>query len=144
MVFCGYADAPDDALEGFSDGWFRTGDIGSIDDTGLLRIADRRDDLFISGGENVYPAEVEAAMREHPAIADVAVLAEADTRWGNVPIAAVVLRHGASDDDLERHCRERLAAYKVPRRYLRVVETPRSELGKVRRRELATRLDALR
>jgi O-succinylbenzoic acid--CoA ligase len=144
MVFSGYADAPEDTFPYLSEGWFRTGDIGSIDDAGLLRIADRRDDLFVSGGENVYPAEVEAALRGHPAIADAAVFAEADTRWGSVPVAALRLRHDATDDDLERHCRERLAAYKVPRRYLRVADIPRDDLGKIHRRELAARFGATR
>ncbi len=145
MVFAGYVNAPGATLERLRDGWFRTGDIGSIDPDGRLRITDRRDDLFISGGENVYPAQVEAVLLDHPAVADVIVFAEVEARWGSVPVAAVVLLDDATADSaLDRPCRERLAAYKVPRRYIRVVELPRDSLGKIRRRELAARLDAAR
>jgi acyl-CoA synthetase (AMP-forming)/AMP-acid ligase II len=146
MVFAGYVNAPGATLERLRDGWFRTGDIGSIDADGLLRITDRRDDLFISGGENVYPAQVEAVLLDHPAVADVVVFAQSEARWGSVPVAAVVLLDDAAtaDGELDRHCRERLAAYKVPQRYIRVVELPRDSLGKIRRRELAARLGAAR
>jgi O-succinylbenzoic acid--CoA ligase len=146
MVFAGYVNAPDATLERLRDGWFRTGDIGSIDSDGLLRITDRRDDLFISGGENVYPAEVEAALLAHPAVADVVVFAQPDARWGSVPVAAVVLLDDAAtaDCELDRHCREHLAAYKVPQRYIRVVELPRDSLGKISRSDLRARLGTAR
>jgi O-succinylbenzoic acid--CoA ligase len=99
---------------------------------------DRRDDLIVSGGENVYPAEVEAVLRAHPDVVDAVVVGSPDPRWGSVPVAAVVLVGGsrASDDDLARHCRERLAGYKVPLRFQRLAELPRGEGGKVLRRTL--------
>ena len=105
---------------------------------GLLRIADRREDLVVSGGENVYPAEVEAVLREHPAVIDAAVVGQADATWGSVPVAAVVVAPGAfvGDAELERHCRARLAGYKVPVRFHRLPALPRNEAGKVLRREL--------
>ena len=114
--------------------------------TGLLRIADRRDDLIVSGGENVYPAEVEAVLREHPDVLDAAVVGSDDATWGRVPVAVVVLAAGstASDIELESHCQGRLAAYKVPVAFHRVAELPRNEAGKVLRGELRERLGELR
>ena len=73
-------------------GWFHTGDLGYVDEDGYLYVLDRRDDMFVSGGENVYPAEVEAVLREHGAVAEAAVVGLPDERWGRVPAAAVVLR----------------------------------------------------
>jgi O-succinylbenzoic acid--CoA ligase len=138
MVFSGYLDDAAGTAERLADGWLRTGDLGSLDGDGLLRIADRREDLVISGGENVYPAEVEAVLREHPAVIDAAVVGRDDATWGSVPVAVVVLALGAtvSDAHLERHCRERLAGYKVPVRFHRMLALPRNEAGKVLRREL--------
>jgi o-succinylbenzoate---CoA ligase len=138
MVFSGYLGDAEATAERLADGWLRTGDLGSLDGDGLLRIADRREDLVISGGENVYPAEVEAVLREHPAVVDAAVVAQADATWGSVPVAAVVVAPGASvgDAELERHCRAQLAAYKVPVRFHRLPALPRNEAGKVLRREL--------
>ena len=147
MVFAGYADTPIVTTDRPRDGWLQTGDVGTIDDDGLLRILDRRDDLLVSGGENVYPAEVEAVLREHPDIADAAVVARPDPRWGAVPVAAIVVAPGATvgDADLERHCRDRLAAYKVPRRFQRTDELPRDALGKLDRQDVSDRLsEALR
>ena len=138
MVFGGYLGDAAATAERLADGWLRTGDLGSLDGDGLLRIADRREDLVISGGENVYPAEVEAVLRVHPAVVDAAVVGQADATWGSVPVAAVVVAPGASVDDaeLERHCRERLATYKVPVRFHRLLALPRNEAGKVLRRDL--------
>jgi O-succinylbenzoic acid--CoA ligase len=138
MVFGGYLDDAAATAERLADGWLRTGDLGSLDGDGLLRIADRREDLVISGGENVYPAEVEAILREHPAVVDAVVVGQADATWGSVPIAAVVVAPGASvgDAELERHCRARLAGYKVPVRFHRLLVVPRNDAGKALRREL--------
>ena len=138
MVFAGYLGDPAATAEQLADGWLRTGDLGSLDGDGLLRIADRREDLVISGGENVYPGEVEAVLRDHPAVVDAAVVGQADATWGSVPVAAVVVTPGASvgDAELERHCRARLAGYKVPVRFHRLLELPRNEAGKILRREL--------
>jgi O-succinylbenzoic acid--CoA ligase len=138
MVFGGYVGGPPASADRSPDGWFLTADLGRIDHDGLLRIADRRDDLIVSGGENVAPAEVEAVLLEHPAVAAAAVVGRPDPKWGAVPVALVVVRDGGpvEDMDLERHCRARLAAYKVPRAFQRVADIPRDDLGKVRRRLL--------
>jgi o-succinylbenzoate---CoA ligase len=138
MVFSGYLGDPAADAERLSDGWLRTGDLGNLDTDGLLRIADRRDDLIVSGGENVYPAEVEAVLREHFAVVEAAVVGAPDATWGSVPVAAVVLAPGIAvgDAELDRHCRGRLAGYKVPQRFHRLPTLPRNEAGKVLRREL--------
>jgi O-succinylbenzoic acid--CoA ligase len=136
MVFAGYAHDPGATAERLRDGWLHTGDIGTLDEAGLLRIVDRRDDLVISGGENVYPAEVEAVLTAHPAVREVAVFGEPDARWGAVPVAAIVLGAEVTDAELAAHCRERLAGYKVPARFVRLAALPRNELGKVQRHRL--------
>ena len=94
MVFEGYVGDAAASADRLADGWLRTGDLGTLDADGLLRIADRREDLVISGGENVYPAEVEAVLREHPAIVDAAVVGRPDATWGSVPVAVVVVASG--------------------------------------------------
>ncbi len=120
------------------DGWLHTGDLGALDDSGRLTIVGRKADTIITGGENVAPAEVEAALLEHPAVADAAVLGRPDPEWGETVVAQVVLRHGteAGPDDLREHCAARLAPFKVPKRYEVVAEVPRSVTGKLQRRQL--------
>jgi O-succinylbenzoic acid--CoA ligase len=132
-------DDPAATTAALCDGWLRSGDTGTLDEDGLLRILDRRDDLIISGGENVYPSEVESVLAEHPAVIEAAVVGLPDEHWGAVPMAYVVPAAGdsPSDTDLERHCREHLASYKVPVRFVRLVALPRNALGKVLRDELA-------
>jgi o-succinylbenzoate---CoA ligase len=143
-VFAGYyGKAKETATALTPDGWFRTGDLGSIDADGYLTVSDRRLDLIVTGGENVYPAEVEAALLTHPAIADAGVVGRPDERWGAVPVAAIVLRAGAAatDDELRTRCAERLARFKVPVSFVRLVEIPRVGAGKLDRsalRELVT------
>lgn len=126
------------------DGWFATGDFGCFDAAGRLFIVDRREDLIISGGENVYPAEVEAVIAAHPAVAEVAVVAAPSRRWGQVPVAFVVPRDGGDLDTvaLESYCRKRLAGYKVPVRFYRADRLPRTATGKVMRRALSARLSS--
>ena len=142
MVFAGYDGRPAETAAALAGGWLRTGDLGSIDEAGRLTVVDRRDDLLISGGENVYPAEVEAVLRTHPAVEDAAVVGRPDLRWGSVPVAAVVARPGASLDPVELagFCRARLAAYKVPVAFRLVAALPRSAGGKLLRREVRTML----
>jgi len=109
-------------------------------------ICDRRDDLLISGGENVYPAEVEAVLTSHPAIADAGVAGRADPTWGAVPVAGIVLRRGIPDPgdvDLRAWCHERLAPAKVPASFVRLPVLPRTPSGKLRRRELRETLTPL-
>ncbi len=116
-------------------GMFNTGDIGYFDSDGDLWLVQRRTDLIVSGGENVYPAEVEAVLREHPAVADACVVGISDAEWGERAAAAVVLRNGASDDAeaLIAFCRERLAGYKVPRQFRFVDVLPMTASGKIMR-----------
>jgi len=142
MVFRGYLDDPETSPEQRADGWLRTGDLGRLDADGLLHVVDRREDLIVSGGENIYPAEVEAVLLEHPAVLDAVVVGRPDPTWGSVAAAAIVLVVGAtvSDAALERHCRERLAGYKVPVRWFRRASLPRNEAGKLLRRELCEAL----
>ena len=135
-LFAGYLDDPDATARALRGGWLRTGDLGTLDAHGRLVVHTRRLDLIVTGGENVYPAEVEAALLTHPAVAEAAVLGEADATWGQRVVAVVALRAPASLDELVAHCRLRLAAFKVPR-VLRVVESlPRTPVGKLDRRAL--------
>jgi O-succinylbenzoic acid--CoA ligase len=124
-----------------ADGWLHTGDLGSMDEAGRLSIEGRKADTIVSGGENVAPVEVEAALLEHPAVADVAVLGRPDPVWGEAVVARVVLRSGAlardaAPEELRRHCAGRLASFKVPKRVELVDSLPRSSTGKLLRREL--------
>ena len=125
-----------------ADGWLHTGDIGVLDERGYLRITDRLKDMFIVGGFNCYPAEIERVLAEHPAIAQVAVIGVPDSRMGEVGCACVVLRAGATlkQDELIAWSRDRMANYKVPR-YLRVLDAlPVNASNKVAKRELATQV----
>jgi len=123
------------------DGWIRTGDHGRLDEDGRLTVVDRRTDRIVRGGENVSPAEVEAVLRRHPAIADAAVIARPDPVYGQVPVAVVVVRDGATeptDDALAAYCREQLARFKIPVAFDRRSSLPRTASGKLRRAELRT------
>lgn len=134
----GYWGRPEESAVAQCDGWFRTGDIGFLDDDGFLFVLDRRDDLIVSGGENVYPAEVEGVLLAHPDIVEAGVYGVADDRWGSVPVASVVARSGATvtGAELIAYCRGRLAKYKVPLA-VRIVEVlPRTAAGKLQRRLL--------
>lgn len=115
------------------DGWFCTGDLGRLDDEGFLYVMGRRDDMIISGGENVYPAEVEAALQAHPAVAEACVFGVPDERWGAAVAACVRLRPGmtASADDLVEHVRRHLAHFKAPRHMHFVNDFPRTAAGKI-------------
>lgn len=134
----GYLRRPEESARALRDGWLHTGDIGVLDADGFLRVLDRRADLIVSGGENVYPAEVEAVLLGHPDIAEAAVVGFADASFGQ-SVAAFVVPRGeapATDAELERYCRARLAGYKIPRVFRRLTELPRNASGKVLRRAL--------
>jgi O-succinylbenzoic acid--CoA ligase len=120
------------------DGWLRTGDLGYLDEDGFLYVLDRRKDLIISGGENVYPAEIEAVLLEHPNVGDAGVSGVSDEQWGQVPVAFVQRKKGSEIDGstMIAFCRERLARYKVPARVYFVEELPRNASRKLLRREL--------
>jgi len=135
-VFAGYwrnAEATDAA---FADGWLVTGDVAARDEEGYYRIVGRTKDMVISGGENVYPAEIENVLHEHAAVKEAAVVGVPDERWGEACLAFVVLAAEASDEELLDHCRGRLARYKVPKEIRFVEALPRNALDKVVKSEL--------
>jgi fatty-acyl-CoA synthase len=135
-VFAGYWRNEAATAAALRDGWLHTGDVAERDEEGCYRICDRLKDMFISGGENVYPAEVEAVLHGHQAVADAAVIGVPDERWGEVGLALVVARRPVSEQELLVHCRARLARFKVPRAVRFVRELPRSPSGKLIKREL--------
>lgn len=137
-LMSGYHARPAETAHALAGGWLRTGDVGVQNPDGSLRVLDRRSDLVVSGGENVYPAEVEAALLSHPDVADAGVAGLPDADLGRRVAGWVVLRPGAPADAaaLERHLRSRLAGYKVPRAWRFVEALPRNAGGKLVRREL--------
>jgi fatty-acyl-CoA synthase len=138
-VFPGYWRNERATAEAFTDdGWLRTGDVAEADDEGFYRIKGRLKDMYISGGENVYPAEVEAVLHEHAGVADAAVVGVPDERWGEVG-AAYVVADGVSEDELIAWCETRLARFKVPRSVTFVAEIPRNGMGKAQKQELVAR-----
>ena len=137
-IFKGYWRDPEATSEAFGGGWFHTGDIGVRDEDGYLFIVDRLKDMIVSGGENIAGSEVERVLYEHEAVLEVAVVGRPDARWGEVPVAYVVLRSGQSvaPDELIAHCAERLARFKVPKEVTYLDALPRNPSGKVLKREL--------
>jgi fatty-acyl-CoA synthase len=137
-VFGGYWRDPEASARALRDGWLHTGDLASVDADGYYRIVDRVDDMFVSGGENVFPSEVENVLYVHPGVTEAAVVSKPDDRWGKVGVAYVVRRAGSSvtDDELTAHCRAELAGFKVPREFRFLDELPHSAVGKILRRSL--------
>jgi acyl-CoA synthetase (AMP-forming)/AMP-acid ligase II len=137
-VMQGYHRKPEATAEAFAGGWFHSGDLVREDEEGFIYVVDRLKDMLISGGENVYPAEVERALIEHPAVAEVAVVGVPHSRWVETPLAVVVPAPDAevSEEELIEHCRERLAGYKKPSAVVFVDILPRNAAGKVLKREL--------
>ena len=138
-VFAGYWNKPDATAEAFTaDGWFRSGDLGVLDDEGFLTLVDRKKDMVITGGENVYSAEVEDVLFAHPAVAEAAVIGVPDERWGEAVCAVVALRTAGTTtaEELIAHCRTRLARYKAPKYVVFVDALPRNAAGKVLKRTL--------
>ncbi|PLR84465.1 o-succinylbenzoate--CoA ligase [Bacillus canaveralius] len=122
----------------FGEGWLSTGDIGFLDDEGFLYVLDRRSDLIISGGENIYPAEIEGILLSHFEVSDAGVIGINDSKWGQVPAAFVVRKSGSevTEDDLAAYCKQKLAGYKVPKQINFVDELPRNAANKLLRRDL--------
>ena len=146
-VFAGYWGRPDATAEAFTaDGWFRSGDLGRLDDEGFLTLVDRKKDMVITGGENVYSAEVEDVLFAHPSVAEAAIIGIPDERWGESVFAVVVLRSGAiaSAEDLITYSRSQLAKYKAPKSVVFVEALPRNAAGKVLKRELRERFGGAR
>ena len=147
-VFRGYWRRPEQTASAFTaDGWLRTGDLASRAADGYYTLHGRSGDLIISGGENVYPPEVERVLALHPAVAAVAVIGRADERWGERPLAVIVPQEPLEDEDrliakLRRHCSEQLAAYKCPDHFRFVEALPRNAMGKVQKEALRARFAA--
>jgi fatty-acyl-CoA synthase len=137
-VFSGYWQNPQATVEALVDGWFHTGDLARRDEAGFYTIAGRSKDMIISGGENIYAAEVEAVFCEHPAVAEAALIGRPDEKWGEVGLMIVVPRPGAQVhlEELRSFCRERLARYKMPREIVLAGSLPYSPYGKVEKVKL--------
>jgi fatty-acyl-CoA synthase len=140
-VMQGYFGKPEETADAFADGWFHSGDLVREDEDGFLYVVDRLKDMLISGGENVYPAEVERVLMEHEAVAEVAVVGIPHPRWVETPLAVVVAAPGVEvgEGELIEHSRERLAGYKKPSAVVFVEELPRNAAGKVLKRALRER-----
>jgi len=136
-VFAGYWKNPEATRAAFADGWFKTGDIASRSEDGYYTLTGRRSDLIISGGYNIYPREIEEFLMEQPEIAEAAVVGEPDRVRGEVPVAYVVVRTELDTGSLEARCREKLASFKIPRRFETIEKLPRNALGKVQKHLIA-------
>ena len=138
QVMMGYWNLPEATAATIRDGWLHTGDAGYVDEDGYVYIHDRLKDMIVSGGENVYPAEVESALSGHPAVADVAVIGVPDARWGEAVKAIVVLKQDgdATEAELIAYCRERIAHYKAPKSIEFAESLPRNPSGKILKRVL--------
>lgn len=137
-VASGYYNRPEETAAAFRNGWFYTGDLGRLDENGLLFLVDRKKDMVITGSENVYTTEVEAAIYLHPHVQEAAVIGVPDEKYGEALFAVVVPVQGQSlsIDDIVEHCRGRIGAYKIPRRGDIVKELPKSAMGKILKNEL--------
>ncbi|WP_426182828.1 long-chain-fatty-acid--CoA ligase [Microbacterium sp. TWP3-1-2b2] len=145
QVFAGYYGKPEATEESFVDGWYRTGDIVTIDESGFVRIVDRIKELIVTGGFNVAPTEVENALRQHPSVADAAVVGLHSDHSGEEVVAAIILDSGAElgEEAIRQFARSILTPYKVPRRIFVVDELPKSLIGKVLRRQVKEKLESL-
>lgn len=137
-VTVGYLKREDETATAIRDGWFHSGDLGLLDGEGFLYVLDRRKDLIISGGENVYPAEIEAVLLAHPDVEDAGVTGVAEEHWGQVPVAFVKMNNGlqANEEQILSFCGQQLARYKVPNLVYTVDQLPRNASGKLLRRKL--------
>lgn len=144
QVLSGYWRNPEATARAFTDGWFHTGDVGRWDADGYLTIVDRKKDMILTGGENVYPREVEEVLYRHPAVLEAAVIGAPDPVWGESVVAVIAARDGASVSagEVIAHCRERIASYKKPKQVVFVAELPKNASGKVLKRELREMLAA--
>ena len=137
-MMLGYWNQAEATRETIKDGWLYTGDLGKFDEDGYLYVVDRLKDMILSGGENVYPAEIEKVVRQLPGVLDVSVIGVPDEKWGEVPKAFIERREDTplTSDDIIRHCRSKLAGYKVPKLVAFVKALPRTPSGKVLKRDL--------
>jgi long-chain acyl-CoA synthetase len=134
----GYWGREDATADVFSDGWFSTGDMAKVDEDGYFFIVDRKKDMIIRGGYNVYPREIEEVLYEHPAVSEVAVIGVPDDSLGEEVAAMIVLKDSAvaSADDIRAYVKERVAAYKYPRKIWFSDELPKGPTGKILKREI--------
>ncbi|WP_274379394.1 AMP-binding protein [Alkalihalobacterium alkalinitrilicum] len=134
----GYYKKPEATEEAFKGGWFHSGDLVRLDDEGFVYVVDRKKDMIISGGENIYPAEVEAALYKHDAVLEVAVIGVPDEKWGESVKAYIVLKQGKtmSEDEVLEHCKQHVASYKKPKYVEFISELPRNTSGKILKRVL--------
>ncbi len=135
-VFTGYWNDAEATAAAMRNGWLHTGDVAERDADGFYRIRDRLKDMYISGGENVYPAEVESVLADHPSVVEAAVVGKVDDRWGEVGVAFVVTRSEVEPNELLAWCRQRLATFKVPHRVHFIEALPRSAMNKIAKLEL--------
>ncbi|MFQ6115226.1 MAG: long-chain fatty acid--CoA ligase, partial [bacterium] len=140
----GYWNKAKETADTIKDGWLHTGDIARQDEEGYFYIIGRRKDMFISGGENVYPAEVESVMHAHPAVAEAALIAVPHKTWGEVGCAFVVVQNGftLNENELLDFMRERLAKYKIPKSIVFVNELPKTAIGKIDKKILAAKFQS--
>ena len=138
QVLSGYWRNPEATEKSFLDGWFHSGDVGRWDENGYLYIVDRKKDMILTGGENVYPREVEEILYEHPKIREAAVLGVPHDQWGEEIGAAVVLHEGEelSPDEVSSYVKEHIAAYKYPRLVWFLDDLPKGPTGKILKREI--------
>jgi acyl-CoA synthetase (AMP-forming)/AMP-acid ligase II len=143
-VFAGYYDNPDANAKAFRDGWFRTGDLGHLDAEGFLYITGRASDMYISGGSNVYPREIEEKVLKHPDIAEVAIVGVPDRMWGEVGVAVCVPRDGAAADEgaLLSWLEGQVPRYKMPKRVFFWDDLPKSGYGKITKKTIRAELEA--
>ena len=143
-VFAGYYNNPEANAKAFRDGWFRTGDLGHMDEQGFVYITGRASDMYISGGSNIYPREVEEKILTHPAIAEVAVLGVPDKLWGEVGVAVCVVREGhrVTEREVAEYLSPKVPRYKMPKRFFFWEALPKSGYGKVPKRMVKDELEA--
>ncbi|MBF2422386.1 o-succinylbenzoate--CoA ligase [Listeria welshimeri] len=135
----GYLNNEEATNAAFTDGWFKTGDIGYLDDDGFLFVLERRSDLIISGGENIYPTEIEHVITSYGAVKEVAVVGKPDDKWGSVPVAYVVVDEVFKEAELFGICETNLASYKIPKQIIIVDKLPKTASGKIQRNKLKER-----
>ncbi len=143
QVFKGYWNNPDATKAAVGRGYYRSGDMGKIDADGFLYVVDRLKDMIISGSENIYPAELEQVLIQHPDVADVAVVGRPDAKWGEIPVAFVVKKPDATltAEEIIAHCKKNLASYKCVKEVQFVGAIPKNSLGKVLKKDLRSQFN---
>ena len=134
----GYLNRPEENKEAFKNGWFHTGDVGKVDENGILFLMDRKKDMIVSGGENIYTSEVEAALYKHPDVFECAVIGVPDYKYGEALLAVIVPmpNKNIEKDAIIKHCRKLIAGFKIPRQIDFVTELPKSAMSKILKNEL--------